>query len=196
MFNLEQSIADWRRQMLAAGIKAPVPLEELETHLREEIERQLKLGTHAEPAFETAVRMVGPASALKSEFKKIHGPPLANRILSLLWFAGCLWSLNSTCRQLAPEQFLQNRQIFIISSLASLLYGAGVIGSFLLFRGARFGASIIRTIALLLFIACVAQVSLGFGASVTWRLWCGSCAIFSAVSIWQLHRPKNLQSAF
>ena len=40
MFDLEQSIADWRRQMLAAGIKTPVPLEELESHLREEIERQ------------------------------------------------------------------------------------------------------------------------------------------------------------
>jgi len=39
MFELEKSIADWRRQMLAAGIKSPLPLEELEIHLREEIER-------------------------------------------------------------------------------------------------------------------------------------------------------------
>jgi len=31
MFNLEQSIADWRRQMIAGGIKTPVPLEELES---------------------------------------------------------------------------------------------------------------------------------------------------------------------
>ncbi len=38
MFNLEQAIADWRRQMLAVGIKTPVPLEELEIHLRDEIE--------------------------------------------------------------------------------------------------------------------------------------------------------------
>ena len=37
MFSLEKSIAGWREQMLAAGIKAPVPLEELEIHLREEI---------------------------------------------------------------------------------------------------------------------------------------------------------------
>lgn len=35
MFDLEQSIAEWRRQMLAAGIKTPVPLEDLEIHLRE-----------------------------------------------------------------------------------------------------------------------------------------------------------------
>ena len=44
MFDLEQSIGKWRRQMLAAGIKTPVPLEELEIHLREEIERQIKSG--------------------------------------------------------------------------------------------------------------------------------------------------------
>lgn len=37
MFNLEQSIADWRRQMLATGIKTPAPLDELESHLREDI---------------------------------------------------------------------------------------------------------------------------------------------------------------
>jgi hypothetical protein len=39
MFELEQAITGWRRQMLAAGIKTPVPLEELEIHLRDEIER-------------------------------------------------------------------------------------------------------------------------------------------------------------
>jgi hypothetical protein len=44
MFNLEQSIIEWRKQMLAAGIKTPVPLDELEIHLREEIERQMASG--------------------------------------------------------------------------------------------------------------------------------------------------------
>jgi hypothetical protein len=41
MFNLEQSIAEWRQQMLAAGIKTPATLNELESHLREEFERQI-----------------------------------------------------------------------------------------------------------------------------------------------------------
>ena len=35
MFNLEEKISEWRKQMLAAGIRSPVPLEELEIHLRE-----------------------------------------------------------------------------------------------------------------------------------------------------------------
>ena len=34
MFDLEKSITRWREQMLAAGIKTPSPLEELENHLR------------------------------------------------------------------------------------------------------------------------------------------------------------------
>lgn len=57
--------------MRAAGIKTPVPLEELEGHLREEIDRQMKAGTDSKQAFEAAVQKIGPASALESEFKKV-----------------------------------------------------------------------------------------------------------------------------
>ena len=44
MFNLEKEISEWRQQMLAAGVKSPVPLEELESHLREDIEQQVQSG--------------------------------------------------------------------------------------------------------------------------------------------------------
>ncbi len=70
MFDLEKSIADWRRTMLAVGIKAPVPLDELELHLREEIERQLKSGLGAQPAFEFALQQLGHPRAVRDEFKK------------------------------------------------------------------------------------------------------------------------------
>ena len=72
MFNLEQSIANWRKEMLAAGIKAPVPLEELESHLREEIELQILAGFDAPCAFDTAVRQIGNAPFIKREFTKIQ----------------------------------------------------------------------------------------------------------------------------
>ncbi|MGA9778775.1 MAG: hypothetical protein WBS33_10950 [Verrucomicrobiia bacterium] len=72
MFDLEQSIADWRRQMFAAGIKTPVPLDELENHLREEIERQMKSGLGAQQAFATAAERIGQANMLKKEFKKVE----------------------------------------------------------------------------------------------------------------------------
>src|SRR5215468_8725005 len=73
MFNLEQSIVEWRRQMLAAGLKNPGLLDELESHLREEVEQQIQSGAAAQDAFEKAVEQMGQAKALKQEFKKIAG---------------------------------------------------------------------------------------------------------------------------
>jgi len=71
MFDLELAILDWRRQMLAADIKAPVPMDELEIHLREEIERQMKSGLSAQEAFEAASQRLGQAGVLKEEFAKV-----------------------------------------------------------------------------------------------------------------------------
>jgi hypothetical protein len=79
MFNLEQSIAEWRRQMLAAGIKSPVPLEELECHLREEIEQQIRAGADEARAFQIAVLNIGQAAPLKKEFMK------TGNFKSVLW---------------------------------------------------------------------------------------------------------------
>ena len=74
MFDLEKSIADWQKQMLATGIQAPAPLQELEIHLREEIEEQMKAGLNARDAFDFAVKKIGHARALKLEFKKVVLP--------------------------------------------------------------------------------------------------------------------------
>lgn len=70
MFNLDKAIAEWRHRMLAAGIKAPVPLDELESHMRDHIEHQMKSGADTQRAFETAVLRIGQAGALKREFIK------------------------------------------------------------------------------------------------------------------------------
>jgi hypothetical protein len=74
MFEIEQSVADWRQQMLAAGIRSPVPLEELESHLREQVERHMQAGFSAQTAFECAVKLIGPGDALKGEFEKFLRP--------------------------------------------------------------------------------------------------------------------------
>jgi hypothetical protein len=71
MFELEKSVVAWRQQMLAAGIKTPVPLEELEIHLREEIEQRMESGLDGQKAFETAVGRIGKANPLRQEFQKI-----------------------------------------------------------------------------------------------------------------------------
>ena len=71
MFDLEQSIANWRRQMLAAGIQTPVPLEELEIHLREDIAQQMKTGLNPQDAFTSAVQKLGSAHTVQTEFMKV-----------------------------------------------------------------------------------------------------------------------------
>src|SRR5208282_763939 len=83
MFDLEKSIADWRRQMLAAGIQTPVPLEELEIHLREDIAQQMQSGLSAQQAFGIAVKKIGHAPELKREFKKIGTPMETQKIIKL-----------------------------------------------------------------------------------------------------------------
>jgi hypothetical protein len=90
MFNLEKSIVDWRHQMLAAGIKTPVPLEELEIHLREEIQRQIKSGVNAQKALADAIQQIGKADAMKNEFEKVDGADEARkwRLIQIIFFAG------------------------------------------------------------------------------------------------------------
>ena len=73
MFDLEQSIADWRRQMLAAGIQTPVPLEELEIHLCDEIEQHVKSGLTEQRAFEVSVQQIGRGEVLRTEFARAGG---------------------------------------------------------------------------------------------------------------------------
>jgi hypothetical protein len=84
MFDLESSIVAWREQMLAAGIQAPVPLEELEAHLRDEIAARVQLGTDSRQAFEAAIREVGQPIVLKMEFTKA-GVPVAGRLKNLVF---------------------------------------------------------------------------------------------------------------
>ena len=75
MFDLDQSLAEWRCQMLAAGIQTPVPLEELESHLHEEIAQLVAAGQDEATAFHTAVQNIGAAPALRHEFAKIKATP-------------------------------------------------------------------------------------------------------------------------
>jgi hypothetical protein len=51
-------------------IKTPVPLEELEIHLREEIEQQMKSGHNEQKAFEISSQWIGQPKMIDIEFKK------------------------------------------------------------------------------------------------------------------------------
>jgi hypothetical protein len=98
MFDLENSISQWRRQMLAAGIHSP--LEELEGHLREDAAQQMNSGSGAQRAFEIAAKNVGPASELKQEFRKIGTAMKMQNVIKLaavICFAIALLGQLFTC---------------------------------------------------------------------------------------------------
>src|SRR6185312_3404267 len=90
MRDLEEKISTWRKQMLAAGIKSPVPLEELEIHLREEIERQMKLGLDGQKAFEISTQQIGQPKQLKNEFNKSERIIMKKKLIILVGILGVL----------------------------------------------------------------------------------------------------------
>jgi hypothetical protein len=79
MFDLERAIHAWRRQMAAGGVHPAEALDELESHLRDDVAEQVRSGADAEPAFAAAVRRLGPAWALREEFTKAERAPLRRR---------------------------------------------------------------------------------------------------------------------
>jgi hypothetical protein len=132
MFDLEKSIADWRQRMLAAGIKSPVPLEELEAHLREDIEQLVKSGRSESEAFQSAVQQIGQARVVHGEFKK--NDPLIGATkwkLMEIYFAIMasvfpLW----ICAELFHFKFTRSSVDFTPSQQAS---GLAAMGLFVLF---------------------------------------------------------------
>ena len=103
MFHLEKQISEWRQQMLAAGIESPVPMEELESHLREEIERQMKLGLSEVEAFKTGVQKIGLGYILQKEFNKVTmGQRIRRAILLFIgWLtASCTLLYSMLCLNL------------------------------------------------------------------------------------------------
>jgi len=128
MFDLEKAIADWRRQMLADGIKTPVPLEELESHLREDIERQMKSGSNEQKAFEVSIQRIGQPQAIKREFKKMERTFMKKIMIILFGIFGILFGPGIILPALAKHRDLGvwNTEIVMPMVWGSLILLAGL----------------------------------------------------------------------
>jgi hypothetical protein len=129
MFNLEYAITLWRRQMATGGVKSRRVLDELESHLRDDIEQQVRSGINVEPAFLAAAERIGPASSLTTEFSKVRRPEPAARLkllnASCIAF-GALVMLIGAWTFLDSESSLLERNLgmFAVSVLA--LYSGSI----------------------------------------------------------------------
>jgi hypothetical protein len=132
MFDLEKSISEWRKRMIAAGIETPVPLEELESHLREDIEKQICSGTDTEQAFHCAVQRIGQGEGLQREFEKLEdakrrrGRELLRR-WSVIAGTGFVYAM------MAWTWYIGVRQGKFEITLLEILLAAGVAAPMILF---------------------------------------------------------------
>jgi uncharacterized membrane protein len=123
MSDLEQSIAAWRKQMLAAGVKSPVPLEELEAHLREEIERLVKSGLSEQSAFETSAAEMGRPEKLNCEFKKNERTSMKNKLLILTGILGVLIG----AALIMPAAHLYNEEGMVHNAVVGFAFGIPIV---------------------------------------------------------------------
>jgi hypothetical protein len=80
MFDLNQEISRWKRAFTAQRICLPDELEELESHLREEIAALVAAGRSEEEAFRESVTRLGDFSTVCGEFAKNERPLLYDRL--------------------------------------------------------------------------------------------------------------------
>ena len=136
MFDLEQSIDQWRKRMLAAGVKT-LPLEELETHLREDFQKQVKLGMLQPDALKIAITHIGTGEAIRAEFKKA-GEPMGMRFVKLTGLASVTvaFSLSLYCLP-----FLMQSGTSLLIKLFGL---AGVVTTALCWKISHFFLPVVR----------------------------------------------------
>ena len=72
MFDVNEAIIRWREGLAQGEACGKSDLEELECHLREQIEELSRSGLSAEEAFWIAVHRIGETGSLTREFAKIN----------------------------------------------------------------------------------------------------------------------------
>lgn len=160
MFDLEQSINTWRQQMQAGGL-LPAQVSELENHLREEIAQLVTNGLAEADAFPVAVQKIGPAPALRQEFRKSTGwlkwlefkdHPGLDRILAAFWLVYCIGSFTKYTPVLWHVSRLPGfdpAPFFFLAVAMDYLYLRGAVACVLMFFGIRIERRVIFFLAIM-----------------------------------------------
>src|SRR5688572_24938980 len=146
MFDLDGALARWRRQMGESGVTRPEVLDELESHVRDEVEEQLRAGRNAERAFVAAIERLGEAALLKREFGAVSQTAperLRDLIFTLAGIPNTSWvtTMNTSYIEprwatylkavgfLAPAIFLATvSAIWVVPKLQQICRDAGLAG--------------------------------------------------------------------
>jgi len=123
MFDLDHAIREWRRQMAVGGIKPPEVLDELESHLRDDIAQQTRagIGIGAQPAFEAAVQRIGQADVLEREFDRAGEKGAAERVKDAILVLAGIPNQGLTTSMNTSNYHLEPRWATYVKSGAFLL---------------------------------------------------------------------------
>ena len=108
MFDLDHAVNAWRQQIIDSGIEDPAVIDELESHLRDEVQQQLQSAVAPLTAFESAASRIGQPAILKNEFAKAASAGAYDRIKNfILTLAGIpnptlVTSMNTTSSNIEP----------------------------------------------------------------------------------------------
>jgi hypothetical protein len=198
MFNLEQAVKDWRRQMAARGIKAAEVLDELEAHLRDEIERQIRSGANELEAYQAASACIGEPNALKAEFAKLaanNRRPGFVRTCCVI-FAACVLLINA-CTLLKYEMSVLERALGFAAVSLICLYLASLPYLLKSLRASSYGglAKVIKLASSLIWLwplwallEAEHIVRAGMGIVPTMLSWCVYAALAMTVVAFGLNR--------
>lgn len=142
MFNPESAISTWRNQLSASGIISSEILDELESHLRDDMDRRLRSGAGPEQAFREAARRVGSPEILRVEYDKIGNQErkfMKRSLMFIIAFIGVMVGMALVMPAVAQyrhEGVMRNDEpwLFLIGSLITL---AGVGAAARGFRKSR-----------------------------------------------------------
>lgn len=135
-FHLESAIQSWRQQMISAGISNRDAVDELESHLRDEIELQMRSGRNAVDGFDAAIQKMGNASMLKAEFNRENQNKIMKRILIIssgivCVLVGMAFVMPAVAQYHHEGAMLNNEPwLFLLGSLLTLAgLSAGILGA-------------------------------------------------------------------
>ncbi len=122
MFDLNQEIAVWRKNLVQCQTVGNSSLDELESHLREEIESLKQSRLSVEEAFLLAAHRLGSPAGLAREFAKVNWGFVLRHRLS--------WMITGILAYLLATQFIafaEKALIWLASSRGVRGYGLGFV---------------------------------------------------------------------
>lgn len=122
MFDLNQEITTWRENLAKSGTLPKLDVDELESHLREEIESLKESKLSAEEAFLVATHRLGSPPGIAREFAKINWDSVLRHRLSWM-IIGILAYLFAAHSITSGEKAL----IWLASVRGVRSYGLGVV---------------------------------------------------------------------